>query len=56
MKNKILLKSEEQDVFTDLLFNALLGFAPGLVKVRTPHNAAAACALSGHATACPIAV
>ena len=27
MKNKILLKSEEQDVFTDLLFNALLGFA-----------------------------
>ncbi|MDC0141931.1 hypothetical protein OAI98_03835 [Gammaproteobacteria bacterium] len=27
MKNKILIKSEEQDVFTDLLFNALLGFA-----------------------------
>ncbi|MDC0576685.1 hypothetical protein OAP03_00085 [Gammaproteobacteria bacterium] len=27
MKNKILLRSEEQDVFTDLLFNALLGFA-----------------------------
>ena len=27
MKNKILLKSEEQDVFTYLLFNALLGFA-----------------------------
>ena len=27
MKNKILLKSEEQDVFTDLLFNALLGIA-----------------------------
>ena len=27
MKNKILLKSEEQDVFTALLFNALLGFA-----------------------------
>ena len=27
MKNKILLQSEEQDVFTDLLFNALLGFA-----------------------------
>ena len=27
MKNKILLKSEELDVFTDLLFNALLGFA-----------------------------
>ena len=27
MKHKILQKSEEQDVFTDLLFNALLGFA-----------------------------
>ena len=27
MKHKTLLKSEEQDVFTDLLFNALLGFA-----------------------------
>ena len=27
MKNKILIKSEEQDVFTDLLFNALVGFA-----------------------------
>ena len=27
MNNKILIKSEEQDVFTDLLFNALLGFA-----------------------------
>ena len=27
MKHKIFSKSEEQDVFTDLLFNALLGFA-----------------------------
>ena len=27
MKHKIFTKSEEQDVFTDLLFNALLGFA-----------------------------
>ncbi len=27
MKNKIFQKYEEQDVFTDLLFNALLGFA-----------------------------
>ena len=27
MKNKIFHKYEEQDVFTDLLFNALLGFA-----------------------------
>ena len=27
MKHKILQKSEEQDAFTDLLFNALLGFA-----------------------------
>ena len=27
MKNKIFHKHEEQDVFTDLLFNALLGFA-----------------------------
>ena len=27
MKNKIFYKYEEQDVFTDLLFNALLGFA-----------------------------
>ena len=27
MKNKVLIKSDEQDVFTDLLFNALLGFA-----------------------------
>ena len=27
MKNKLLHKSDEQDVFTDLLFNALLGFA-----------------------------
>ena len=27
MKHKTLLQSEEQDVFTDLLFNALLGFA-----------------------------
>lgn len=27
MKHRTLLKSEEQDVFTDLLFNALLGFA-----------------------------
>ena len=27
MKNKFLQKSDEQDVFTDLLFNALLGFA-----------------------------
>ena len=27
MKNKTLIKSAEQDVFTDLLFNALLGFA-----------------------------
>ena len=27
MKHTILQKSEEQDVFTDLLFNALLGFA-----------------------------
>jgi len=27
MKHKILIKGDEQDVFTDLLFNALLGFA-----------------------------
>ena len=27
MKNRLLQKNEEQDVFTDLLFNALLGFA-----------------------------
>ncbi|MDC0075994.1 hypothetical protein OAJ73_01110 [Gammaproteobacteria bacterium] len=27
MKHKVLIKGEEQDVFTDLLFNALLGFA-----------------------------
>ena len=27
MKNKIFKRQEEQDVFTDLLFNALLGFA-----------------------------
>ena len=27
MKNKIFKREEEQDVFTDLLFNALLGFA-----------------------------
>ena len=27
MRHKIFEKSEEQDVFTDLLFNALLGFA-----------------------------
>ena len=27
MKHKVLIKSDEQDVFTDLLFNALLGFA-----------------------------
>jgi len=27
MKHKILVKGDEQDVFTDLLFNALLGFA-----------------------------
>ena len=27
MKNKLLHKGDEQDVFTDLLFNALLGFA-----------------------------
>ena len=27
MKHKILIKEDEQDVFTDLLFNALLGFA-----------------------------
>ena len=27
MKHKILQKSDEQDAFTDLLFNALLGFA-----------------------------
>ena len=27
MKHKTLQRSEEQDVFTDLLFNALLGFA-----------------------------
>ena len=27
MKNRILHKSDEQDIFTDLLFNALLGFA-----------------------------
>jgi hypothetical protein len=27
MKHKILIKRDEQDVFTDLLFNALLGFA-----------------------------
>ncbi len=27
MKNRFLQGSDEQDVFTDLLFNALLGFA-----------------------------
>jgi len=27
MKHKVLIKGDEQDVFTDLLFNALLGFA-----------------------------
>jgi hypothetical protein len=27
MKNRLLHKSDEQDIFTDLLFNALLGFA-----------------------------
>ena len=27
MKHRILIKGDEQDVFTDLLFNALLGFA-----------------------------
>mgnify|MGYP006089434863 FL=1 len=27
MKHKILIKNDEQDIFTDLLFNALLGFA-----------------------------
>ena len=27
MKHKVLIKSDEQDIFTDLLFNALLGFA-----------------------------
>jgi hypothetical protein len=27
MKHKILTKNDEQDIFTDLLFNALLGFA-----------------------------
>ncbi len=27
MKHKVLVKGDEQDVFTDLLFNALLGFA-----------------------------
>ena len=27
MKHKTFQRSEEQDVFTDLLFNALLGFA-----------------------------
>ena len=27
MKHKVLIKRDEQDVFTDLLFNALLGFA-----------------------------
>ena len=43
MKHKVLIKGDEQDVFTDLLFNALLGFAfmfaIAFMLISTPEKA-----------------